>query len=133
MEKLIVEFLRLSGHAAQKVSTTGVYRDNRKVVTDAVGFQRTIGSGQWTRGTATKGAADIECVLSPSGISVSIEVKFSKGDKLSEEQKRFKEMKEGAGGFFIVAKTLDGFLNDFEELLQHPKIKMLEMFEQSNK
>jgi len=71
--------------------------------------------------------------LSPSGISVSIEVKFSKGDKLSEEQKRFKEMKEGAGGFFIVAKTLDGFLNDFEELLQHPKIKMLEMFEQSNK
>jgi hypothetical protein len=125
MEKLIVEFMRLKGHQAQKVTTTGTYRDNRKVVKDALGFNRQIGSAQWTKGTATKGAADIKCTIAPAGISLAIEVKFSKSDRQRPEQKQYQSAIEAAGGFYMIARTLDEFHENYYKIMDHPKIKML--------
>jgi len=126
MEKLIVEFLKLKGHHAQKVTTTGVYRDNRKVVTDAVGFQRTIGSGTWTSGTSTKGAADIQSVI--HGISFSIEVKFSKGDRQRPEQKKFEADVKRAGGQYHIVRDLDEFLELYDKIMESDQVKLMKEF-----
>jgi len=125
MEKLIVDFMRLSGHQVQKVTTTGTYRDNRKRVTDVLGFERTIGTGQYVPGTSTKGASDIKATLAPSGLSLAIEVKFSKSDRQQPDQKVYQKDIEQAGGFYIIVRTLEDFLEQYTKILDHPKVKLL--------
>jgi len=120
LEGLIMEFLRLKGHQAQKVTTTGVYRDNTKKFVDAIGRTRIIGKGTWTPGTATKGAADISSTI--YGIKVEWEVKFSKSDTQKPKQKEFEMAVKKGGGFYFIVTSGNDFWRKYYKLLEHPKI-----------
>jgi hypothetical protein len=56
--KIIIDFLRLSGHTVERANNPGRYSDTREVFTDVVGRTRQIGSAKW-RPEARQMKADI--------------------------------------------------------------------------
>jgi hypothetical protein len=67
--------------------------------------------GKWTKGTGTKGSADISATI--NGRSVKIEIKYGK-DRQSEAQIRYQEMIEKAGGTYLIVKSFDDFIQWFD-------------------
>ncbi len=114
LTKCIKDFLNLSGWQAERINSAGRYIDGKKAVTNIVGFKRTIGSGKWIPGTTTPGSADISATI--FGRSVKIEVKIGR-DKQSPQQVKYQQDIEKAGGVYIIAKTLDSFLEWYDKFL----------------
>jgi len=112
LTRLVIDFLEMNGCQAERISTTGMYRDTKKQVTDCIGRVRTIGSGIWTPGSGTKGSADISATI--KGRSVKIEIKWQK-DRQSEAQKSYEEQIMKAGGIYIIVKTFDDFVNWYDD------------------
>lgn len=104
MTKCIIDFLRFKGFQAERINTTGTYRPGKTVV-DVLGRNRTFG-GKYTRSGITRGSADISAVI--QGKAVKIEVKHGR-DKMSEEQERYRESIEAAGGIYYTAKNYPAF------------------------
>lgn len=113
LTKCVKDFLNLSGHQAERISSSGRMIDNTKIVTDVIGRRRTIGSMQYIKGTSTNGTADISATI--KGKSVKIEVKIGK-DRMSQAQEKYKNDILRAGGVYFVATDFDMFMdwhNDF--------------------
>lgn len=112
LTRLVIEFIQLNGGQAERISSQGQYRDKTKVVTDCIGRKRTIGSGVWTKGSSTKGTADVSSTI--KGRSVKIEIKWG-SDTQKDEQKEYETSINKAGGIYIIVKTFDFFVNWFDE------------------
>jgi hypothetical protein len=113
LTKCIKDFLNLSGHQAERISSMGRMIDKTQVVTDCIGRRKTIGSMQYIKGTSTNGTADISATI--KGRSVKIEVKIGK-DRMSQAQYKYKDDIIRAGGVYFVATDFDMFMdwyNDF--------------------
>ena len=106
LTKCIVDFINFSGGQAERISNMGRYIDSSKLVTDSMGFQRRIGSGNYIPGSGTKGTADISATI--NGKSVKIEVKIGK-DRQSEAQKVYQASIERSGGIYMIARTFEDF------------------------
>jgi hypothetical protein len=113
LTRAICDFIRFKGGQAERINTTGIYRDNSKVVEDVLGYRKKIGSGYWTKGQSTPGSADIAAVI--NGKAIKIEVKHGK-DRLSEVQKQYQKDIESAGGVYYVAKDFQSFYQWFNEM-----------------
>lgn len=113
LTKTIIKFIQLIGGQAERISNQGQFRDNRKVVTDVLGRQRTIGSGTWTKGQGTNGTADISALY--RGKSFKIEIKYG-NDKQSQAQKDYQRSVEQAGAHYLIARNFDDFINEFRQL-----------------
>ena len=107
LTRAIIDFVKLQGYQAERISSTGRPIDNRKSYTDAIGMQRVIGSIEWIKGTGTNGSADLSCTI--EGKSVKIEVKIGK-DRQSEAQKQYQRDIEKAGGLYVIAKDFTSFV-----------------------
>jgi hypothetical protein len=92
LTKCITTWLRLHGHFAGRVNTTGTY--NSKL-------------GKYIHSGSRKGMADITAVI--AGKHVSIEVKFGR-DRMRPDQMKVKQEIEQAGGIYIVVSSFDSFL-----------------------
>lgn len=112
LTSMICDFLNYSGHQAERISTTGIYRDQSKIVTDVVGFRRKIGSGFWSRSQSTPGSADISATI--NGKSVKIEVKIK--DKQSEVQKEYQKSIEKAGGLYYIVHDFEEFYKIYNDI-----------------
>ncbi len=113
LTKCIKDFLNLSGHQAERISSMGRMIDKTQVVTDCIGRRKTIGSMKYIKGTSTNGTADISATI--KGRSVKIEVKIGK-DRMSQAQYKYKDDILRAGGIYFVATDFDMFMdwyNDF--------------------
>lgn len=108
----ILDFLRLQGHQAERINSTGRYVDNTKIVSDVLGFKKRIGSGQWIKGSGQKGTADISSTI--LGLSVKIEVKMR--DRQSPDQIAYQEQVERAGGMYWIVRSFEEFMNKYNEL-----------------
>lgn len=108
LTKSVVSFINLSGYQAERINTTGMYRQGAKL---KVGEGIRQMPGKWTKGTGTKGSADISATI--NGRSVKIEIKYGK-DKQSEAQIRYQEMIEKAGGTYVIVKSFDEFIQWFD-------------------
>ena len=111
LTKTIIKFIQMIGGQAERVSSMGRMIDNRKVSTDVLGRQRTIGTMKYIPGTSTNGTADISAIY--KGISFKIEVKIG-SDRQSEAQKKYQQEVERAGAVYIIAKDFDNFIIDFK-------------------
>jgi hypothetical protein len=118
LTRCITDFLMFSEHQAERISNTGRYIDNTEIVTNVLGHQRTIGSGQYIKGTGTNGTADISATI--KGRSVKIEVKIGK-DRQSEAQKQYEQSVIDAGGQYWIAKDFDSFYFHYESFLDYIK------------
>lgn len=117
LTKCIVDWINLNGGQAERISNTGRYIDNKKIVTDVLGIRRQIGSGQYIKGTGTNGTADISATI--NGRSVKIEVKMK--DKQSDAQKRYQESIESAGGQYWIAHDFGEFIFQYVCFLDYIK------------
>jgi len=111
----IIRWINLNGYQAERISTTGRYVDNSKIVTDVLGNRKKIGSGKYIKGTGTNGSADISATI--KGRSIKIEVKIGK-DKQSEAQIKYQQMIEKAGGIYFIAKNFDEFYGFYITLVK---------------
>ena len=115
LTKCIVHWLNLNGWQAERISTTGRYIDNSKVVTDILGNKKKIGTGKYIKGSGTNGSADISATI--KGRSIKIEVKIGK-DKQSDAQKKYQEMIEKAGGVYFIATDFDDFMMFYKGIIE---------------
>lgn len=106
LTKCILAFLRIKGHQAERISSSGRLVDTRKTFCDVIGCQRTIGTGTWIKGNGTLGTADISATI--CGMSVKIEVKIGK-DRQSDAQRIYQAEVERSGGIYFIARTFEGF------------------------
>ncbi|MBW8334807.1 MAG: hypothetical protein K0M40_22510 [Prolixibacteraceae bacterium] len=102
----IVQYIRLAGGQAERISNTGRMIDTRTTFEDVVGRSRTIGSTKWIKGTGTNGTADVAATI--TGHSVKIEVKIGH-DSQSKAQKDYQKSIEAAGGIYIIASSFQQF------------------------
>lgn len=112
LTRCVIDWITFHGFQAERINTTGRMLDNRKTVTDTLGFNKVIGSTKWIPGSGTRGSADISAVI--NGMAVKIEIKMK--DKQSEAQKAYQQSIEKAGGVYIIVHSLDEFMdwwNDF--------------------
>lgn len=117
LTRCVVDFLNFSGHQAERISSTGRYIDNTKIVSDTLGRRRTIGSGQYIKGSGTNGTADISSTIKVNvngrilGLSVKWEVKMK--DKQSGAQKQYQVTIEESGGVYHIVTSFDDFYNKY--------------------
>lgn len=114
LTKAIVKWINLNGYQAERISTSGRWVDNSKVVTDVLGNSKKIGSGKYIKGSGTKGSADISATI--KGRSIKIEVKMK--DKQSEAQIEYQKAIERAGGIYFIAKDFTSFYQFYSTLVQ---------------
>lgn len=107
LTKCIIDFIRFEGGQAERINTTGVPVDKRRQVTDVLGRTQTIGGIEWRKSGSTVGSADISATI--NGRSVKIEVKIGK-DRQSEDQKRYQQDVERAGGLYYIATDFTSFV-----------------------
>ena len=108
IEAVISKVLKSKGADPQKANDAGTYRDNTKIVTDIIGIQRKIGSGNWTKTSNVKpGRADITCFF--KGRMLNLEVKVG-NDKMSDLQKIEEIRAKNNNEEYIIIKTIEDFL-----------------------
>jgi hypothetical protein len=109
LTKSVIRHINLIGGQAERISNTGRYIDESRIVTDVLGNRKKIGTGKYIKGTGTNGTADISATF--KGKSIKIEIKMK--DKQSEVQKEYQQAIERAGGIYFICHTFDEFLEKF--------------------
>ena len=115
----IITFLNLSGHQAERISTTGRMIDKRKVVRNCVGQVQQIGSATWIPSSGQKGSADVSAIIkNKDGIGVSVKIEIKMKDRQSEAQRQYQRQVERAGGQYWLVRSFDEFMNKYNFLLK---------------
>lgn len=122
IEKNIINYIKLTGHQAEKRAVTG-----REIVGKDIQTPLGVIKGKRTYipSTGTKGASDVSAIL--YGIAVSIEVKKGR-DTQKPDQKKYEQAVKSAGGFYFIAKDEDDFLVKWNELLENPRVILMSQF-----
>lgn len=120
LTKSIIAWINLNGYQAERISTTGRWIDNSKIVTDVLGNRKKIGSGKYIKGTGTNGSADISAIIkSLNGTVIPWKIEVKMKDKQSEAQKRYEEHIMKAGGHYSIVHNFDEFMEQYNFLLQN--------------
>lgn len=114
LTKCVTTWINLNGGQAERISNTGRYIDNSRIVTDVLGNRKKIGSGKYIPGSGTNGTADVSATI--RGRSVKIEIKIGK-DKQSDAQIQYQKSVETAGGVYWIVKDFDGFLDLYNNFI----------------
>lgn len=109
LTRSVMRHIELIGGQAERISNTGRYIDESRIVTDVLGNRKKIGTGKYIKGQGTNGTADISATF--KGKSIKIEIKMK--DKQSEAQKEYQQMIERAGGIYFICHNFDEFLDKF--------------------
>jgi len=112
LTKCIVDFLRIKGWQAERISVEGRVLDNRKTYTDIIGRSKTIGSVRRIKSSSQLGSADISATI--YGKSVKIEVKIGR-DTQSDKQKEYQDQIVRSGGIYLIARDFQGFFNWYQD------------------
>lgn len=113
LTRAILDYLKLNGWQAERISNTGRMIDSRKLFTDVTGKRRLIGSVKWIPGTGTNGTADISATI--AGKSVKVECKIG-ADKQSKAQRDYQAAIERAGGLYVIARDFRGFVEWYDSI-----------------
>lgn len=104
LTRCIIDFLQSEGWQAERINTMG------RPITRHTPQGEIITA--WMRTTGTVGSADISATI--AGRSVKIEVKIGR-DRQSQEQRKYQQSIEKAGGLYVIAKTFTGFVSWYNE------------------
>jgi hypothetical protein len=115
LTRCIIDFLKFSGHFAERINNTGRPIDRRQQVVDVVGRVRTIGTLQWIPGTGTRGTADISAVIRGRAVKIEVKCEATK-DRQSLAQMKYQAEVQKAGGLYVIATSFPQF---FEWYQQH--------------
>lgn len=108
LESVIIKVLKYYNADPVKAADAGKWIDTSHVVSDVVGNQKKIGSGNWIKAANVHpGRADIKCFF--RGQMYNLEVKVGR-DRMSDEQKAEQKRAEQNGEIYLIIKTVDDFL-----------------------
>lgn len=110
LTKCVIDYIRLTGGLAERINSTGRYIDNSQVFEDVLGRKRSIGTGQWLPTSGMKGTADVSATI--RGRSVKIEIKMK--DRQSEDQKKYQQAVEQAGGIYLIIRSFQEFYDWYQ-------------------
>jgi len=111
LTKCIIDFLRMSGCQAERVSVEGRVIDTRKTYINVGGYRKTIGSVKRIKSSGQKGSADVSATI--RGVSVKIEIKVGR-DVQSKAQKEYQAQIEKSGGVYLIARNFQEFYDWFD-------------------
>jgi hypothetical protein len=114
LTKMIVSFIQMSGYQAERINTMGTYRAAKKY-TNLDGVTRTVGKGSYTKSGSTPGSSDISATI--KGRSVKIEIKIG-ADRQSDAQKAYEKAIVQAGGWYLICKNFDDFIEWFDTFMK---------------
>ena len=114
LTKAIIDYLRLKGWQAERISITGRYIDQSTTYIDVLNHTRRIGSGKWIPATGQRGSADISATI--AGRSVKIEVKMK--DRQTEAQREYQRQVESAGGIYLIVRSWKEFKTWYDEVFE---------------
>ena len=97
LTRCITAWLQLNGHFAGRTNTQGTY--NQKL-------------GRYIHSGSKRGMADVTSVI--NGRHISIEIKIGR-DRLRPEQLKVKQEIESAGGFYLIVRSFDDFLEQINQ------------------
>lgn len=115
LSKCVIDWLRLNNWQSERISVTGRYIDNSKIVTDCLGHTRKIGQGKYIPASMQRGTSDLSATI--LGRSIKIELKIGR-DKQSKYQKEYQKQVEAAGGVYYIAKDFDSFLLWYKDFIK---------------
>lgn len=108
LTKCIIDWLTFSGHYANRINVQGQARVKKQpkynILSGQIEYNAKI---EYTRSTTRKGTADIDAII--NGIPVKIEIKIG-ADRQSVDQKEEQKRVEAAGGIYLVASDMAGFV-----------------------
>ena len=116
LTKMVIDWLQLNGHQAERINTMGVARVNKGPKDES--FNRNFNSVTWTPSGSTKGSADISSVI--NGFSVKLEVKIGK-DRQSEAQRKYEADIKKAGGYYFIITDFNQFYELYLKLIDKLK------------
>jgi hypothetical protein len=102
LTKMILKYLRLKKHHAERVNTTGMPRKTKS------------GKMIWTFSGGMKGSADIHAIV--QGRFVAIEIKVGR-DVQSHEQILYEQEVQRSGGCYIIARDFETFVTWYKDFL----------------
>lgn len=126
LTKCVVDYVNLKGGQAERISTTGRYIDNSRIVTNVLNQTYKVGSGSWIPGNTRLGSADVSAVIPviisgrEIGLSVKFEIKIGK-DKMSAEQIEYSKEIINAKGLYFVVKDFTDFYEKYHWILDNYK------------
>ena len=113
----IIDWLRLNGHQGERINCVGRAIDNTKIITDILGDSRHVGSVKWLPTSGQLGTADISATININGVGRSVKIEVKMKDKQSEDQKRYQQAVERAGGLYWLVRSFDEFMELYNQLL----------------
>jgi hypothetical protein len=113
---MVIDWLQLNGHQAERINTMGVARVNKGPKDES--FNRNFNSVTWTPSGSTKGSADISSVI--NGFSVKFEVKIGK-DRQSAAQRKYEADIKKAGGYYFIITDFNQFYELYLKLIDNLK------------
>lgn len=122
--KCITDFLKFSGHHAERIDNKGTRVDERQVVENVIGMMKTIGSVRYNYSQQERGTADVSATIKKQfgnqiiGCSVKIEIKIGK-DFQKPAQKEYQQKVEKAGGFYWIVKSFPDFYQQYHEFVNN--------------
>lgn len=108
----IIDWIKLNGGQAERVSNEGRVIDNRKIITNIIGQQKMIGSVTRIKGSGKLGTSDVHSTI--NGRSVKWEIKMK--DKQSDHQRIYQSEIEAAGGKYFIVHNFKEFIEYYYSL-----------------
>ena len=113
LTKCIVDYINFIGGIAERRNNQGQWV-MPVTYTNVFGKEQLLQKGKWIKGSGLNGTSDVSGVY--NGIPVSIEVKIGR-DKMSDDQLKYKQRFERAGGKHFIAKNFTDFFNEFNKTM----------------
>lgn len=112
-KKRIQKFCELMGHNVVIIENRGQRIDNSHSYTDVIGGEHYIkGKASFIKSGMKKGIADLQGSIKGKAVAIELKRVYKKGkDRMSAEQKAFKERQERDGGIYIVVNSFEDFYN----------------------
>lgn len=114
LERTLLAYFKCIGGMAERVKNQGrevkkITKHNCSVFGEVLQEERTF-----IPSTGRNGTSDVKALY--KGLTFAIEVKIGK-DRMSEAQKKYKEDIEKFGGYYIVAKDFESFVDEFKKIV----------------
>lgn len=122
LRRAIINYMVWSGHHLEATNTMG--RPIQKFAPKfnlLSGKVENIPTGiEWQKGSGIVGSSDAKGHLKHPNhkfaIPLYVEIKYGK-DKQSDEQIKYEDAINSTGGIYLIAKNIDQFFNDYDNLL----------------
>jgi hypothetical protein len=112
LENLIDQYCTLMGAECTRIYSGGRQMVSKTNVTDVLGRSNSITDSKFIPGTTRAGTSDL--IIGKDGRILYPEVKFSKSDRQRPAQKEFQKRVESFGCKYVIVRTLDEFIEEFE-------------------